>query len=112
MKIKVAVVFGGKSVEHEISVVSALQAISAANSQKYEIVPVYITKEGEWFSGDVLLKVDNYKNTATLLKQAVRIFPLADGREPGLYTKGMFGALKLYSNVDVVLPVLHRNNFV
>ena len=46
MKTNVAVFFGGRSVEHEISVISALQAIAAFDKEKYEIVPIYISKQG------------------------------------------------------------------
>ena len=44
MKIRLCVLFGGKSVEHEVSVISALQAIASLDQKKYEIIPVYITK--------------------------------------------------------------------
>ena len=54
MKTTVAVFFGGRSVEHEISVISALQAINAFDTSKYDIVPVYISKSGKWYTGDVL----------------------------------------------------------
>ena len=44
MKIKVGVFFGGKSVEHEISIITANQAITSMNKEKYEIIPIYISK--------------------------------------------------------------------
>ena len=47
MKISIAVLFGGKSVEHEVSVISAVQAMQNINRDKYEIYPVYITKNNE-----------------------------------------------------------------
>jgi D-alanine-D-alanine ligase len=61
MKIKLAIIFGGKSPEHEISVISALQTASAADTNKYEIVPIYITKKGLWYSGKALLNLENRK---------------------------------------------------
>ena len=54
MKTTVGVFFGGRSVEHEISVLTALQAMYAFDSNKYNIVPVYISKEGRWYSGEAL----------------------------------------------------------
>ena len=45
MKIKVGVIFGGESVEHEVSIISAMQAINKLDLEKYEVVPIYITKE-------------------------------------------------------------------
>ena len=62
MKTNVAVFFGGRSVEHEISVLSALQAINAMDTEKYNIVPIYITKQGRWFTGENLLDIQNYKD--------------------------------------------------
>ena len=48
MKIKLAVMFGGKSTEHEISIISAIQAIGSINKEKYEVIPIYITKNNEF----------------------------------------------------------------
>lgn len=72
MKTTVGVFFGGRSTEHEISVISALQAINAFNKEKYEIIPIYITKQGRWFSGDALLEVKNYRDMAALQKHVRR----------------------------------------
>ena len=52
MKTNVGVFFGGRSVEHEISVISALQAINAFDQAKYNIIPIYISKQGRWFTGN------------------------------------------------------------
>ena len=57
MKTNVAVFFGGRSVEHEISVISALQAINAFDENKYNIVPIYISKQGRWYTGANLLEL-------------------------------------------------------
>ena len=51
MKIKVGVMFGGKSVEHEISIISALQAIASMDKEKYDVIPIYITKNNEFYVG-------------------------------------------------------------
>ena len=50
MRIKLCVLFGGKSVEHEVSVISALQAIGQLDKTKYDIIPVYITKNSEFYT--------------------------------------------------------------
>ena len=60
MKCKVAVLFGGRSPEHDISVITAIQAMDALDSQKYEVVPIYITISGEWLTGEPLRKMENY----------------------------------------------------
>ena len=59
MKIRVGVFFGGKSVEHEVSIISALQACNSINKDKYEVVPVYITKNG---TGDLaVMSIETYE---------------------------------------------------
>ena len=45
MKAKIAVFFGGNSVEHEVSIITALQAIENIDREKYEVLPIYITKD-------------------------------------------------------------------
>jgi D-alanine-D-alanine ligase len=110
MKIKLAIVFGGKSPEHEISVISALQTASAADSNKYEIVPIYISKKGAWYSGAALLNLENYKNTDTLLAQCDKVWVTESSDENGIYkypVKSFFGKETFLTNIDVVLPVLH-----
>ena len=49
MKTKVALIFGGKSVEHEISVISGIQALKSMNEDKYDAIPVYMTKEKDMY---------------------------------------------------------------
>ncbi|MFY0684192.1 MAG: D-alanine--D-alanine ligase [Balneola sp.] len=64
------VAFGGVSPEHEVSVLSAIQAISSMEQSSYNLVPLYITKSGKWLSGDALLNLENYKDLNALEKQA------------------------------------------
>ena len=52
MKIKVGVLFGGKTVEHEISVISAIQAMGYLNREKYDVIPIYITTNNEFYVGE------------------------------------------------------------
>ena len=54
MKIKVGVIFGGESAEHEVSIISAIQAINKMNEEKYDIIPIYITKDRQWYTGAML----------------------------------------------------------
>lgn len=109
MKTKIGVFFGGRSVEHEISVISALQAIAALDNEKYEAVPVYVTKQGRWYTGSGLLDSDNYRDMAALVK-----------RSTSVYMKPVFGDHKLYrrgglkerivAELDIALPVFHGTN--
>ena len=61
MKIKVGVIFGGETVEHEVSVISALQAIEHMNKEKYEIIPIYISKDRIWYTGEMLKDIEIYQ---------------------------------------------------
>ena len=54
MRIKVGVIFGGETVEHEVSIITAIQAMNKMDQDKYEIIPIYITKNREWYTGDML----------------------------------------------------------
>ena len=66
MKIKLGVIFGGPSVEHEISIISAVQAMQNINQDKYEIIPIYITKDRQWYTGKMLMDIDIYKDFEVL----------------------------------------------
>ena len=57
--IKLGVIFGGESVEHEVSIISAIQAMNKMDSEKYEVIPIYITKEGEWYTGKSLKDIED-----------------------------------------------------
>ncbi len=108
MKINLGVIFGGRSVEHEVSVLTALQAIAAADREKYDIVPIYITKDQKFYTGEKLLEVSNYKDLDALLKNSVRVMPVpAEGKMELIRwpVKG-FGA-KTAASVDVVLTATH-----
>ena len=72
MKIRVGVFFGGKSVEHEVSVISALQAIASIPADKYEVIPVYITKENEFYTGFECSCIEEYSNIPALIKKSTR----------------------------------------
>ena len=68
MKTNIGVFFGGRSTEHEISVISASQAMAAIDRSKFDVTPVYITKQGRWYTGEALLDVANYRNPTALLE--------------------------------------------
>lgn len=111
MKTKIGVFFGGRSTEHEISVISANQAINAFNPDKYEIIPIYISKDGHWYTGRELLTLSNYRNIPELLKKVTEIYMRPVYGDFNLYNakKSMFGK-DVYDTLDLAIPVLHGTN--
>ncbi|HMO18667.1 MAG TPA: D-alanine--D-alanine ligase [Oligoflexia bacterium] len=111
MKKKIAILFGGRSVEHEISVLSGLQAIEGINTEKFEVIPVYIAQTGVWYTGTALLNRSFYSTLPgafTSLTQLVFIPEPGDGG--GLFErggKGLFSKKEKKIPVDVFLPVFH-----
>ena len=96
---KLAVFYGGKSCEHEVSVITALQAMAELEDE-YEIIPVYINKYG-WFSGEELKNPDSYKEFDHF--RHVKVF-LMNGK---LVTKGFWGRINDVSEIDVALVCNH-----
>lgn len=114
MKTNVAVFFGGRSVEHEISVISAIQAINAFNSEKYNVIPVYITKQGKWFTGKELLELSNYKDMKSLEKKVEEVYMRPVYGDYNLYrydTGGLFSKKKpIVETLHIAFPVLHGSH--
>ncbi len=113
MKIKVGLFIGGNSVEHEISVITGLQAAEYIDKEKYEIIPIYITKDNRFFTGEAVGKIESYRNIPSLLKNATEVL-LAKGahgtvelirREPKL-----FGINNIVATFDIALPAVHGTN--
>lgn len=111
MKTNIAVFFGGRSTEHEISVISANQAMATMDSDKYNVIPVYITKDGRWYTGSALTDVKNYRNTAELLKQCTQVYMRPVYGDYNLYKaeRKMFGS-DVLATLDAAIPVLHGSN--
>lgn len=111
MKTSVAVFFGGRSTEHEISVISANQAMAAIDRNKYDVTPIYITKEGRWYTGDALMDVANFRDTKALLERCTEVYMRPTYGDTNLYrsNKRRFGS-DVLKKIDVVIPVLHGSN--
>lgn len=111
MKIRVGVFFGGKSVEHEVSVISAMQAIAALDPQKYQAVPIYITKDNQFYTGEHLGQMETYKDIPGALKRATRV-TLIGGQNTAIlqcYPPKKLGSSQV-GEIDVILPVTHGTN--
>ena len=72
-KIQLGVMFGSRSCEHEVSIISAVQLMRAADRQTYDVIPVYISKMGEWYTGDALLDISSYTPFDENRKGVVRV---------------------------------------
>ena len=109
MKKRVAVFFGGKSTEHEISCISANQVIHALNSEKYEVIPIYISKDNEFYTGNALIDLQNYssivKDPAKTLDKVVLF---KDGNT--VKVRNVNGLLKKEQIIDIAFPVVHGTN--
>lgn len=73
MKIKLGVFFGGKSVEHEVSIITALQAIENIDSEKYDIIPIYISKENKMYCGHLVGKIEEYRDIENIIKNSTQV---------------------------------------
>ena len=101
-KLRVAILFGGRSGEHEVSLMSARSVIAALDPARYEVFPVGITHEGNWFVGENVLDLLEQGQTKSL--DHAFIFPEPDHK--GLYAIRNTKHVKL-SDIDVYFPVLH-----
>lgn len=108
MKTNIGVFFGGCSTEHEISVISASQAMSAIDRSAYDVTPVYITKQGRWYTGEALFDVKNYRDVPSLLAKCTEVYMKPVKGDFNLYInrRKMFGS-DVAAKLDVAIPVLH-----
>lgn len=111
MKIQLMVIFGGKSVEHEISIISALQAIRHINKDKYDVIPVYITKEQEMYTGSEIASIESYQNLPALLKKSSRVvFAKENGRIYLTDHPSVRKFKKMKKPIDIAFPIVHGCN--
>src|SRR5512146_3273939 len=109
-KLVVGVIFGSRSVEHDVSVVTAHQVIQAMSPSKYEVVPIYITRDGKWLTGPALadLKTFQAANLDELMgiKETI-ISPSI--QQHGMVTPPVAGYLarNALRRLDVVFPAIH-----
>ena len=119
MKKKIAVLFGSRTVEHDVSIVTGVQLIENIDRSKYDVLPVYITREGRWFAGEKLADVRfvrDFKPEGKALKEVTEVYlppvpgvggfvtvPQAGG---GLFSRAKSEVLP----VDVIIPAMHGLN--
>lgn len=104
--IKVGVIFGGESVEHEVSIITAVQAMNFIDEKKYEIVPIYINKERNWYTGQALREMSSYKDLSLIPSLAKEVVLTKKGDEFVLQKKnGLFKGV--VNTIDVAFPIVH-----
>ncbi len=111
MKINLAVFFGCRSVEHEVSIISAVQAMRSINKEKYNVIPVYVTKKGVMYTGDKLFDIASYKDIPSLLNSCrrVNIFREESGVIMEDAVKKAFKKAGR-TTLDVAFPIVHGTN--
>ena len=106
MKIKLGVIFGGCTVEHEVSIITAVQAMNNIDEEKYDIIPIYISKDRIWYTGKMLMDIDVYRNFDTLKKYAKKVMLVK--KENGFFLQKVNGIFKSdVAELDVVFPIVH-----
>lgn len=111
----IAVIFGGQSVEHDVSILSALQFIEAMDTDRYSALPIYVSPDGRWWTGDFLLKRSFYPLTQ-LNEDQINQVVLGVGDTPrGMgrltHTKSaFFGAKTTHYYFDLLVPAIHGTN--
>ena len=107
-KIRAGVFFGGPSVEHEVSVITAMQAIQAMDPERYEVIPVYTTKTGDLYTGEHLSNLESYRNIPAALEKAHKVVLQKEGKDVQLVLakQKRFGS-SVVAVLDVALPIYH-----
>jgi D-alanine-D-alanine ligase len=110
-KLQVGVLYGSRSVEHEVSVITGMQVMSGLASDRYDVVPLYLTKEGEWLTGDALRNLNTYQGPAANRRGLPRasLLPVPNGGILQFAERARFrpfgGSAKIA--IDVAFPCFH-----
>ncbi len=105
MKMKIGVIFGGNSLEHEMSIITSLQAMDNIDTDKYEVVPIYITKDLEWYSSGCLRYIDSFNNYNLIEKYAKKVNLI---NKKGKYILQTTGLIKReLTELHLALPLVH-----
>lgn len=112
-KTQLGVIFGSRTCEHEVSIISAVQLMRNVNREKYDVIPVYISQKGEWFTGEALMDIKTYTPFDPFKKGILPVhLDLTAGSGALMHyapPKGLLGGGKeeVVARLDVVIPVMH-----
>jgi D-alanine-D-alanine ligase len=117
--LRVGLIFGGRSVEHEVSVLTAHQVMAALPPDKYIPIPIYISKSGKWFTGEALKHLEHFKDLEKLVKIADPVTFNVDATQPGLIHQKRQGQRSWLGRstpepslelLDVAFPLIHGSH--
>lgn len=113
MKKNIAVIFGGRTCEHDVSIITGHQILENADRVKYTLFPVYISRDGKWYTGDRLMDIAFLNKFDPGQVTRVSLEPTYGSRE--LYVwggkSGLFGSKrKTVCLLDAVIPAMHGMN--
>jgi len=111
MKAKIAILFGGKSVEHEVSIITALHAVENIDQEKYEVIPIYVSKDNKMYVGEKIGDITNYNNIETLIADSIQVVPVNLEDKVALMRcdKKLFKN-DIYDYIDIAFPIVHGTN--
>lgn len=113
MKTTVAFIFGCRSVEHEVSIISAVQAMRAANKEKYDIIPIYVSKNGEMFTSPEMFEIEPFRDIKSLIEKSEKVTLIKSGRDVVMHSLAEGGLFKKKPQdkiINVAFPVVHGTN--
>ena len=105
MKLKIGVIFGGQSLEHELSIITALQAMDNIDADKYDVVPIYITKDLTWYSSGCLRYIDSFNNYNLIERYATKVNLINKNGRFILQTTGLIK--RELTELHLVIPMVH-----
>jgi D-alanine-D-alanine ligase len=112
-KTTVGVIFGSRSVEHDVSIVTAQQVMHALKPEKYDVVPIYITRDGQWVTGSGLRDLKTFQTDDVSEMMGIKDTLISPSTaQHGMITppiSGLFGRSQL-RRLDVVFPVIHGSH--
>ena len=108
MRTKLGAIFGGESVEHEVSIISAIQAMNKLDQEKYEIIPIYITKDREWYTGDMLRDIEVYQDLSLIKKYGSNVVLYYKNGSYVLQKKSF--PKTIVKELDIAFPIVHGTN--
>ena len=105
MKLSSGVIFGGRSLEHDLSVLTAIQAMDNIDKERYEVVPIYITKDLTFYSGGMLRYIDSYKDFRLIDRYATKVNLINKNGKFILQTTGLIK--RVYKEIHLAFPMVH-----